>query len=97
MTTFGNKHGGSQICLLTDDENITEVTIHVHHKNTSIEYNGLIGIQFITNKKECPLFGSSSFDSVHASGHQLLVMEGRNGSVFIKKIELYFDYGCKYL
>ena len=82
-------------CNLTAGERITQVKMYKGASDSG--YLGLSGIQFITNMKDCPLFGSSSDDSAHASGHRLLVLAGSRGLRNIKRLDMYFDYACQFL
>ena len=94
MNNYGFHRGERSVtCNMADDERITAVTIC--KGLSSSNYKIFPGIQFITNQKSCPLFGSMTSDCVNVSGHRLLFISAKQGVKILKKITLHFDHGCQ--
>ena len=93
MVKYGHtEEQSSDTCHLASDESIRQVKLY--RGKSSINVVGLPGIQFITNMKSCPLFGTATFDSEHVSGHQLLGLEATQGIYYLRGLTLFFDYNC---
>ena len=89
---YGSTSNDPATCSLEAGERITRVV--TYKGKTSYGYSAMLGVQFMTNVKKCPVFGIPSSEANLLSGHQLLVIAGKVHSS-IKKLELYFDYGCE--
>ena len=94
VTEYGYTAKDSSVtCYLVPHERIVEVKMYKDLTPQGLE--GLSGIQFMTNIKSCPLFGSETSDAAHISGHQLLAISVTQGVTLIKTITLHFDYDCQ--
>ena len=79
-----------ETCALEDNERITTVTAYTRpYKAVQI----VQALQLLTSQQTCGPYGTVSADIEVVSGHQLLYVTGRMGSL-MDAIELHFDYGC---
>ena len=88
--TWNTHHQSVSSCALSENDVISDVIVHT-------KWNIVSGLVIITQNTTCELFitENTEIDAVHrVSGHQLLYVSGRLG-VYMDKITLHFDYGCR--
>ena len=77
-------------CILEGNERITTVTVYTTYAGRIVQ-----GVELLTTLKTCGPFGTPSAHIYVVSGHQLLYVSGRKGSL-MDGMSFHFDYACQH-